>query len=394
MKVLLIGNYPHDRQESMQRFADMMLRDLQAGGIDAEIIIPKPFFGSLKKSGTGLGKWLGYIDKFLLFPRLLKRRIASLQESGTRDVVVHICDHSNAFYTKALAHIPHLVTCHDLLAVRSALGEITGNPTRWSGRRLQEIILKGLNRAQHVVCDSRATQHDVLRLSILPARQVSVIPIAQNYPYSPMPRDEATRQVQGLLRCSATGPAELPSGHLLHVGGNQWYKNRLGVLRIYAELLSATTIPPKLIMAGKPFTAEMTALVKELGLQDRVVSIESCSNEDLRALYSSARLLLFPSLAEGFGWPVIEAQACGCPVICSNLEPLPEVTRGSASMLDPADEPGFARELQRLLAEPDACADLSARGLENVRRFAPATMIADYTACYRQLLSRIAPASC
>ena len=397
MRILLIGNYPHDGQESMQRFAGMMLSGLQAAGITAELIVPTPFFGKLKQSGTGLGKWLGYIDKFLLFPILLRRRLSELRSPNTPHStlpIVHLCDHSNAFYTRYLQDVPHVVTCHDLLAVRSARGEVPENPTRWSGRRLQEMVVKGLAHARQVVCDSEATQRDVHRLIPLAKDQVSVISIGFNYPYSPMPKAEARARIEPFIHCSkessATNdnPASQQASFILHVGGNQWYKNRLGVLRIYARAVAANPASPNLVMAGKTFTAEMKAYVAANRLQERVRSVEGCDNEELRALYSLADLLLFPSLAEGFGWPVIEAQACGCPVLCSSIEPFPEVTRGTAGMHDPADEAGFATELLRLLADPDARESLTAQGLENARRFAPATMVANYVECYGQLLTR------
>src|SRR5207249_4046572 len=101
--------------------------------------------GVLCPANQGLGKWLGYLDKFFVFPQELTKQLHSL--NGT-PAVVHICDHSNAFYTKFLAHIPHVVTCNDLLAIRSARGEFPENRTRWTGRQLQKIIIKGLNRAQ------------------------------------------------------------------------------------------------------------------------------------------------------------------------------------------------------------------------------------------------------
>ncbi len=400
MRVLLIGNYPHDAQESMQRFAAMMLSGLEAAGITAELIVPTPCFGRFKRSGTGLGKWLGYIDKFLLFPILLRKKLSTLnfqlspQHHGllaepriSTRLVVHICDHSNAFYTRYLQDVPHVVTCHDLLAVRSARGEVPENPTRWSGRQLQEMVAKGLARAQHVACDSEATQRDVHRLISLPKDRVSVISIGFNYPYSPMPEPEARSRIKSLSE-SATptnNPASPRPGFILHVGGNQWYKNRLGVLRIYARAVATNPATPNLVMAGKPFTAEMESYIAAYHLLERVRSIEGCGNEDLRAIYSLADLLLFPSLAEGFGWPVIEAQACGCPVLCSSIEPFPEVTLGTACMHEPADEPGFAAELLRLLAQPDARRALTTQGLANARRFAPATMVANYVECYDQL---------
>src|SRR5437016_14514811 len=88
--VLLIGNYPLDRQQSMQRFGTMMLNGLNASGISAKLITPRPFFGKFRGAGSFVAKWLGYIDKFVLFPRQLR---ASLTKE--RPSIVHICDHSN-----------------------------------------------------------------------------------------------------------------------------------------------------------------------------------------------------------------------------------------------------------------------------------------------------------
>jgi glycosyltransferase involved in cell wall biosynthesis len=371
MRVLLIGNYAHDGQESMQRFASMMLSGLREAGVDVELIAPQPVFGRLKKSGAGLGKWLGYIDKFLLFPIALRRKLACAS-------IVHICDHSNGFYTRHLQDVPHIVTCHDLLAVRSARGEVPENPTRWSGRKLQAMIASGLQRAQHIVCISEATQADVLRLIKLPPARVSVIHNGLNYPYSPMPETEARPRVTPLLSGKS-------APFILHVGGNQWYKNRPGVLRIYAHTVEIYPGAPELVMAGKSFTPEMREFIEAKNLTRRVHALEGCSNEDLRALYSTAEALLFPSLAEGQGWPVIEAQACRCPVLCGNREPFPEITRGSAALHDPTDETGCAQALKRLLTQPAERASLVERGWENARRFAPSAMIAQYLEHYRQI---------
>src|SRR5207245_1558115 len=154
--VLLIGHYPLDRQQSMQRFGTMMLRGLNASGIAAKLIAPQPFFGKFRGAG---GKWLGYIDKFVLFPRQLR---ASLTKE--RPSIVHICDHSNAMYGGSAAQTPVVVTCHDLLAVRGALGEETNCPASVTGKILQRWILRCLRRAKVVACVSQATEADARRL--------------------------------------------------------------------------------------------------------------------------------------------------------------------------------------------------------------------------------------
>lgn len=370
MKILLIGNYVHNRQQSMERFAELMRDLLRKAGHEVRLLRPASFFGDLKPGETGLGKWLGYIDRFVLFRPRLRR------ETAWADVV-HICDQANAVYVPVLRGKPHMVTCHDLLAVRSALGEIPSNPTGWSGRIFQRWILSGLRQAQHVVCDSAQTQAELLRVAALPAARSRVVPIALNYPYSPMPPDEARARFRGL------GVTECWP-YFLHVGGGQWYKNRPGVVRIF-QLLA--TLPAferhHLVMAGKPWPPELRELAQRSGLAGRMHEWPEVSNEDLRALYSMAEALLFASLAEGFGWPIAEAQACGCPVVTSDRPPMTEVGGAGAVYIDPEDEAAAARTIAEALTRRDA---LVQAGLHNARRFSQAEMAAGYLDAYQSVL--------
>src|SRR5262249_10073651 len=130
MRVLLVSNYRNDRQESMLRFATALADGLRSLNIEVDLIRPEPWFGRLRSGARGVAKWLGYLDKFLLFPPRLRRLAATAD-------VVHICDHSNAMYVRHVTHRPLLVTCNDLLAVRSALGEFPRHRTGWTGRMLQ-----------------------------------------------------------------------------------------------------------------------------------------------------------------------------------------------------------------------------------------------------------------
>ena len=126
LRILLVGNYPPDRQESMQRFADVFLRGLPPVGVKVELIRPEIVWN--RRAGSpGIAKWLGYADKYLAFPKRLRRHIAA-----SRPDVVHVCDHSNSMYLRSAPAGRRLITCHDLLAVRSALGEIPQNPTRFT----------------------------------------------------------------------------------------------------------------------------------------------------------------------------------------------------------------------------------------------------------------------
>jgi glycosyltransferase involved in cell wall biosynthesis len=366
MKVLLLANYLNDEQESMKRFAALMERGLTGAGHNVRVVRPKAYVGQLHASPRGFGKWLGYFDKFAVFPPFLRSAVKWAD-------VVHICDHSNSFYTKDIGSVPHLVTCHDLLAIRSAQGEIPQKRTAWTGRQLQRLILKGLTAAQHIVCVSDATRKDLLRVVDIPENRVSRTYNSLNYPYSRMEMDEAASR----LRQFGIDPSQR---FFLHVGGNQWYKNRLGVLRIFSILTKlAVGGSPKLLMVGKPWTPEMRRFVVEHGLGDATLELTGVAEEDLRALYSTASMMIFPSFQEGFGWPIIEAQACGCPVATSNRSPMKEVGGNAAIYIDPDHPESAAAAVQRALSRIAGIRELS---LANAARFEGSSMIDSYLSLY------------
>ena len=374
--VLLIGNYPPDRQQSMSRFALMMLDGLIAAGVPAELIEPQPFFGRFRFAGRFVTKWLAYIDKFVLFPRRLRRRLKSAP------AVVHICDHSNAMYARGIHGIPVVVTCHDLLAVRGALGEQTDCPASLTGKLLQRWIVAGLRAATVVACVSKATLEDARRLVVRGdgKPKLDVISLGLSYPYRKLAADEAQVRRARFPLLKADTP------FVLHVGSNLRRKNREGVLRIFAQCQRQWN--GLLVFAGEPLSAPLRSLGRQLGVLDRVVEVPDATSELLETLYNCATAFLFPSRFEGFGWPIIEAQACGCPVICSDRAPLPEVA-GDAGLIHPVEkEESFAAEIIRL-TDPEERAKWSAKSLRNAQRFSTEKMIAEYISAYQSTGARI-----
>jgi glycosyltransferase involved in cell wall biosynthesis len=370
MRVLLVADYVPDHLESMRRFVLLMNEGLTSAGHEVKILRPAVRLGKLRLQSEGFGKWLGYLDKFIFFPKTLKRELAWAD-------IVHICDHSNAHYVRYLKQ-PHVVTCHDLLAIRSALGEIPQNRTGWTGRFYQRLILRGLVRSDHISCDSEATRKDLLRIAGIKETDVSRIYIGLNYPYSPMQPTEST----GHLKTLQLDPNQ---AFILHVGGNQWYKNRLGVLRIFHLLNKGSKLGGfKLIMVGKPWTETMRKFITEHALEDKVLELTDVSEEALRALYSTAALLLFPSLCEGFGWPILEAQACGCPVATSDRHPMREVAGTAALFIDPEAVENAATTIAEGFSR---LAELREPSMINAKRFSSDTMIAAYLKLYGQLIS-------
>lgn len=370
--VLLIGNYAPDRQQSMLRFGSMMLEGLRTAGVPVELIQPQPVLGRLRFAGGFVAKWLAYLDKFVLFPRQLARQLRG------RAALLHICDHSNAMYARAAGSVPVVVTCHDLLAVRGALGEATDCPASFTGKWLQRWIVSGLAKATAIGCDSRATLQDAERL--VPRAnakpKLEVITLGLSHPYRKLSVDEALARLAEFPRL-ARG-AEFA----IHVGSNLRRKNREGVLRIFARIRDEWD--GLLVFAGEPLSDSLQSLGRELGIAARIVEIPNAPNELLEALYNCATALIFPSTSEGFGWPIAEAHACGCPVLCADREPMTEIAGAAAITGALEDEAGFAADLLRL-TNPAERARESAKALANAERFSAARMIEQYRELYRSL---------
>jgi glycosyltransferase involved in cell wall biosynthesis len=354
----------------MDRFAGVLYDRLRATGHPVRLIKPQPFFGRVLPSATGFGKWLGYLDRFLIFRPVLKH-------SADWADIVHICDQANAIYTPLLNRKPHLVTCHDMLSIRSALGEITEHKTGPTGKVYQRWILSGIKQARYVACVSKTTYDDLLRLTGLETDRVSVVRNGLNYAYHPM------SEKLSYFHLAQIGIADTRP-FFLHVGNNNWYKNKQGLLRIFSQLTHlASGKNLHLVLAGQALTNSLRFLAQKIGVYDRIRETPNLTNEQLCALYSCAEGLIFPSLEEGFGWPIIEAQACGCPVFTSNRAPMTENSGSAAVFFDPLNETVAARIIWKAIQHK---ALLQERGYQNAMKFSTEIMISDYVDYYRQII--------
>ena len=166
MKIILIGNYPGDRQESMFRYLIALRDNLIRNEVKVEIIHPKSFFTPHNKITTGgFLKWLGYIDKYLVFPIILRRKVLQEVKNEKEEAFFHICDHSNSMYLNFLPKNASGITCHDVLAIQGALGfdEAYCKATR-TGKLLQNWILKNLKKARILTAVSHNTMKDLSHL--------------------------------------------------------------------------------------------------------------------------------------------------------------------------------------------------------------------------------------
>lgn len=383
MRVVLISNYLPDRQESMLRLAELFRGRLSARGFDVAVARPAVFFGRLAGILPRFGKWLGYLDKYVIFPLALWWRARRRPVAGSEPVVFHICDHSNAMYSFFLAGAPNLVTCADVLAIRSALGEIKENPTGVTGRILQRWILAGLRNAKRIVCISQNSARELRQLLDADAEKISAALLPLNYPYSPMPREEADGRVAKLL------PKGVCETFVLHVGVEAWYKNRLGVAEIYRAVAERRTgrsqTTPALVFVGSPVTGRLLEFF-DAHPNLPMHSLMNLENEDLRALYSRAAVMLFPSLQEGYGWPIAEGLACGCPVVTTGRAPMTEVGGDAATYIDPGDIEEASRVVDEILSESvKSRSERVAAGIEHAATLSAEVFIDRYVAAYSEV---------
>lgn len=376
MKIALVTNYAPDAQQSMLRFGELLRRELAARGHDVVALAPRPLGGQRWLARAAGEKWAGYAAKYLAFPAQLRTALQSGAAAGAE--IVHVVDHSNALYIPTRRDRPWIATCHDLLAVRGALGEDTDCPASWLGRRLQRAIVRGLARADAIACDSLSTLHDADRLVPRdPGQRRVTIPLGLNQPLRPLEAAAARASV------AAFDPRLATTRYLLHVGSNLARKNKAGVLRVFARL-RAGGWDGLLVFCGAPLPPELRAQAAALGVGERVVAVPRASDAELAALYSAAHALVFPSKCEGFGWPLLEAHACGCPAICSDRTSLPEVGGDAAFVFPLEDEAGMA-DAARRLDDPALRAAVRARGLANAARFGVERMVDAYRQLYEEV---------
>lgn len=354
----------------MLRYAGMLDRELRARGHDVTVAYPPTVVLKLLPAASPLAKWVGYIDKYLIAP-------SSLQRAARQADLVHVCDHSNSMYLGLCGKTPAVITCHDLMAIFAAQGRYPAIRISATGRTLQRWIASGLRNAKAVICVSHKTAEDLRELGGSPS--VSVVHNPLNWDFHPVAKDQTARV---LAANGLAGDAD----YLIHVGSNSWYKNRPAVVRIFAALKQSSRFrDTRLLLAGKPGDAELRQVIADSGVADSIHELHTVSNEDLRALYSGARALLFPSREEGFGWPILEAQACGCPVITTNRAPMTEVAGGAAILIDPQDASAAAA---LILSEIDRLPELAASGLRNAALFSVSRAMDHYVEAYEAAIAR------
>ncbi|GAB4481917.1 MAG: glycosyltransferase family 1 protein [Anaerolineae bacterium] len=248
-------------------------------------------------------------------------------------------------------------------------------------RFLQAVVPRSAHRADHVITDSEATRRDVIELYGLPPDRVTAVPLGVD----PCFRPQAAAGEGERIRAKLGLP---PDPFILTVGTMQPRKNHGRLVAAFARVADRA----RLVIAGGHGWGydAVLAEVERLGLRDRVTFTGFVDDADLPALYRAAAAFAYPSLYEGFGLPVLEAMACGLPVLAGDVSSLPEVVgpHGEAGLLvDPLDVGAIAAGLARLLDDAPLRAHLARNAIARAGAFTWARA-ADLTwAVYQHVLS-------
>ena len=385
MNIVLFSHPAFMNSQSMPRFARMLEEAYRERGHQVEVWSPQAKMYALLPKGR-LSKWAGYIDQYIIFPLWVRKQL-KMQPANTLYV---FCDQALGPWVPLVKNKPHVVHVHDLLALRSALGDIPENPTQWSGRVYQRYIRQGFQQAKHFISISKKTRDDLHHFGEVTPVTSEVVYNGLNYPYVPMLQSDAIAVLK------QAGLPVKPEGMLLHLGGSQWYKNLAGVVTLYIEYAKGETKPLPLWCISPSPNIKVQALLKELPAQGQVLFFQGIDNQALQAAYSTAHAFIFPSLAEGFGWPIIEAQASGCLVLTTDAAPMNEIGGSSASyipLLRLTDDPVAwalkgSNALKLILNMPEMQRiTLVEQGLAHAAKFNADDAIEGYLKTYQQVLS-------
>jgi glycosyltransferase involved in cell wall biosynthesis len=373
--------------KSMPRYARMLAEGMKKRGHKVDVWSPQPFFYKIP-APSFIQKWLGYLDQYMVFPMLVRKRLRKKKSNA----LFVFTDHALGPWVSLVANKPHVVHCHDFLAQYSAMRIIQENQVGWTGRQYQAYIHQGYSKAKNFISISQKTRDDLHRF-------LSSTPVCSEVVYNGFHQSFGARNIHDARKLlSDYTKLNLIGGYILHVGGNQWYKNRRGVIEAYSAWHSIAKIKLPLLMIGEKPDKELVEIFSQANGKEDIFFINNAADEQVRLGYSGASAFLFPSLAEGFGWPIAEAMASGCPVITTNEAPMTEVA-GNAGFYIPKypfnkkERNIWAKEAAEVLNKIVELADEERKkvvqaGFNNAKRFDTENTMKRIEAIYSNILEQ------
>ncbi|MCD6511209.1 MAG: glycosyltransferase family 4 protein [Thaumarchaeota archaeon] len=276
--------------------------------------------------------------------------------NSIRDIP-HLPNHHLGRFAKFLDK-PYIITAHDLIRYFDMLGlgpTLIKRPTLSDSFWLK-MDYEGVKGAARIIAPSEYTKGDLVKYLGIPEWKISVIHHGV---------DEEFRPLVGKRPCKEP--------YILYVGSEQPRKNLGTLFRAFRLLKDRGFKELKLVKVGRSggeeFRRETLRLIRALSLERDVILMGWVSKEELASYYTQAELFAFPSIYEGFGWPPLEAMACGCPVISSNSTSMPEVLGKAAVYVDPMNPEAWCDAMEEVLKSDRLRRRLSSYGMARAREF-------------------------
>ena len=350
-RVQIFKNAESDPKPSMRIYAEELIQSLKKYS-SFEI-------NEVSIKGTQLPFLKDAISKDCFYPLYARLREGDIN---------HIIDHSYGAVAYGLNPRHTVVTCHDLIPLELK------SQSSWLGRKRFLYNVRGMLRARNIIAVSESTKQSILKHFRYEGR-IWVIPQGINENFKKIKNPKRIEEVKRDLRMNER------YRYLLHVGLSTPTKNVELILRSLANLPQC-----QLIKVGR-FTPRQIQMIKELNIEERVSVLALVPQEKLTEIYNVVDLLIAPSLFEGFGLPVVEAMACGCPVICSKTSSLPEVAGDAAVYIDPLSEKSLREAIDKVLMDGSLREKLMEKGLERAKQFSWEKTAAEVLKVYKEILS-------
>lgn len=280
--------------------------------------------------------------------------------------IFHASDLTSVPFLYARRKYKIVVTVHDMIPFK--FWDFYSEDYPFDYKFALKKALKKLREVDIIIADSEATKKDILELIEIPQESVKVIYLGVRQDFGCMARLEAKDIVK-----TEHG---INGNYVLYLGGADYRKNVRNIILSFGLLLKKYDVDLKLVLAGEVFERKHLKEIKEidkfiikLGLEKRIDKPGVVDDEHLNALYSAAELFVFPSLYEGFGLPVLEAMACGVPVVTSNVSSLPEVAGDAAYFVDPQNVKEIADGMYNVLTDTELRRNMRMKGVERAKMF-------------------------
>jgi glycosyltransferase involved in cell wall biosynthesis len=375
MSVATIGLFgaPADfRSLSMSRYALSLGRTLREFNDDRLIIQEvSPSAAPTTRRIAGRTPLFRY---WVRYPRYLH------EARSTTFAVNHILDQAYGHLTYALNTDRTIVTCHDLFPLLHWRGDVHGVARRRKRPVTVELSVSGLRSARFVIADSEATKQDLINVAKVKPGAIRVIPPGIDPAFRPLGDNEiATADTVWPLGSRSTK-------RILCIDTGGIRKNRRAMLEVFARVRSRVKGDICLVRVGPALEDSDLRHVHRLGIERNMVHLNHVPEQHMPLLYNSCDLLLFPSLFEGFGWPPLEAMACGTPVVSSRAAAIEEVAGAVALTADAGDYDGLAELVLRVLEDRKDTEARRARGLVHANTFSWVRTAREITKLYHTIL--------